>query len=764
MAILLPQAICPLAHAQSAPEPREPWKPVASPMLTGFASKVSPENALPEYPRPQLVRANWLNLNGLWDCAITGKDDAQPARFDGAILVPYPVESALSGVARAVTPQQRLWYRRTFRAPALPDGRRLLLHFGAVDWHAVVRINGSQVGEHKGGYDAFTFDITDTLRPDAEQNEIVVSVWDPTDTASQPRGKQVLKPDGIWYTAVTGIWQTVWLEVVPHVSIDRLTLVPDIDEGVLRISAQLRGPAGGYRLEVSAVDEGRTAARAEGDATEPLVMSMNQPQLWTPDTPRLYDLFIKLTRADGQLVEQIMSYFAMRKVSMGRADDGFTRLMLNNKPIFMFGPLDQGFWPDGVYTPPTDEAMKFDIEMTRKLGFNMCRKHIKVEPARWYYWADRLGLMVWQDMPSAMGANQQVRAGERNDVSFSDEEDRQFRVELKAMIDALQNHPSIVAWVPFNEGWGQHDTNEILEWTKKYDPTRLVDGPSGWEDRGFGDMHDRHHYPGPGMFKTMPGAARASVLGEFGGLGWPAPGHLWQDGRNWGYRTHSSQAALQEHYEQLIRQLRPLVAQGLAAAVYTQTTDVEGEVNGLLTYDRMLVKLDAERIAALHRALYDVAAMKLNVAVLLPTSESEPQTWRYTTERPQDEAWHAWKFDDSAWNAAPGGFGTAGTPNTHVRTRWSAGDIWLRRTFPLRDLGQIREPWLRIYHDEDAEVYLNGTLVCRLFDHNPSYMDVPLDTDTIRRLLKSEGNVLAIHCRQTRGGQYIDAGLIDMRP
>ncbi len=555
----------------------------------------------PEYPRPQMTRAKWTNLNGLWDYAIAPRDAAPPTKFEGQILVPFAVESALSGVKRPLTPEERLWYRRTFTA-APGKTERLLLHFGAVDWRAEVFVNGKPVGRHEGGYDAFTFDITDALKPGSAQQELVVAVWDPTDTGLQPRGKQVLEPSGIWYTAVSGIWQTVWLEPVPAVHIRELSMVPVIDARQLRLTVDSSTAA---EFTATARLKGVTVGSVSGKTGSEVRLPIRMLEPWTPDSPTLYDLDVRLRSGDD-----VKSYFGMREVEMGKDSAGHNRILLNHQPVFLIGPLDQGWWPDGLYTAPTDEALRSDIDTLKKLGFNMCRKHVKVEPARWYYWCDRLGFLVWQDMPSAMQRGRQtgVRRGSAEDAVFSPEEASQFEHELRALVRGLANAPSVIAWVPFNEGWGQHATNDVLRLVKSLDPSRLVDGPSGWEDRGFGDFKDMHVYPGPGMFPVMP--ERISVLGEFGGLGLPLEGHLWWNKRNWGYRTYEDRAKLQAAYEDLIAKLEPLVEQGLAAAVYTQTSDVEGEVNGLMTYDRKVVKFDAARLAELHRKLMDLAPKK----------------------------------------------------------------------------------------------------------------------------------------------------------
>jgi len=568
------------------------WRLAESPLTTPWTSLVTPGRALPEYPRPQMARKDWINLNGLWDYAIRPQQETAAATYDGSILVPFPVESALSGVKRPLTPEQRLWYRRTFPAPPL-KGKRLLLHFGAVDWRAEVWVNGKAVGKHEGGYDPFTFDITDALKAKGP-DEIVVAVWDPTDSGPQPRGKQVLNPNGIWYTAVSGIWQTVWLEPVPEHYISELSTIPDLDGRKLRLTVR-SASSGEFTAMIRLA--GKTVGRVSGKLNERSEAPLSEIRPWSPDAPTLYDLEISLRGGD-----RVTSYFGMRKIEVRPDAAGFNLLFLNGRPQFAIGPFDQGWWPDGLYTAPTDEALRFDIETLKKLGFNMCRKHVKVEPARYYYWGDKLGFMVWQDLPSAMPKGHgSARRGAAADTEFTTEEDAIFRRELEAQVRNLGNTASVIAWVPFNEGWGQHDTNGILKWVKSLDATRLVNGPSGWEDRGFGDMKDMHQYPGPAMYPAMPD--RASVLGEFGGLGLPIEDHLWWNKRNWGYRTFEDRTKLQAGYEELMDKLAALVKQGLAAAVYTQTTDVEGEINGLMTYDRKVIKYDAAKLADLHRRI-----------------------------------------------------------------------------------------------------------------------------------------------------------------
>jgi hypothetical protein len=701
-----------------------------------------------------MVRQEWQNLNGLWDYAISANDAHRPDAGGGGILVPFPIESALSGVARTLEPDQTLWYWRKLEIPAAWRGQRVLLHFGAVDWDAKVSVNGHAVGEHKGGYDPFSFDITNSLK-DGE-NELVVAVKDPTDTGGQPRGKQWLKPGGIWYTRTSGIWQTVWMEPVPEVAIASLELNGSAATGTARVAVQLSHAAPDAAVEIELSAGGKSVAKANGAPGAPISVRVPDPRAWSPSDPFLYDVKVRLTRA-GKAADEVGSYVAFRDIAVGPDANGVTRLLLNGEPLFQFGPLDQGFWPDGIYTAPTEEAMKFDIEAVKQMGANMLRKHVKVEPERYYYWCDKLGMLVWQDMPSPFFNNGRD-ANDQPALSAAWKEN--FEHELHELVRDRRNHPSIVMWVPFNEGWGQNDIDwcrSMVLKVKEWDPTRLVNNASGWTDMKVGDTFDAHIYPGPGLVR--PEKSRAGVLGEFGGLGLPIEGHTWVSSNNWGYVSFKSKDELTNAYCGLLKQLPLLIGQGLSAAVYTQTTDVEIECNGWLTYDREVWKVDPKRADEAAMALYGpTPTMKTLVA---HAGEGEKIDWRYTTAAPA-AGWFAADFNDAGWDEGQAGFGTRGTPGAVIGTEWNTPDIWVRRTFTLPDADLV-DPHLMIHHDEDAEVYINGKEAATLKGYTSGYVAVALSPEA-RSLLKKGRNVVAIHCHQTRGGQYIDAGIIDVVP
>jgi len=629
---MTPPAVARFAGAVSlAPDPaptpasaEREWRPAAAPLLTAWAAQVDPANVLPEYPRPQMVRQRWQNLNGVWELDLPA-GDSSPAfgqALPERVLVPFAIESALSGVMRRAS---RAVYRRTFSAMDLAVGERLLLHFGAVDWQATVFVNGRQVARHTGGYGAFAADVTDALIPGGGEQELLVDVWDPTDEGGQPRGKQSGDPErGLFYTPVTGIWQTVWLEPVPAASIASLRIVPDVAGEALRLTVHGRGAHAGQRVLAVASVEGREVGQVEGRVGAEIRVPVPSPRLWGPDDPFLYDLRVTLVD-DGGEGDAVDSYFGMRTVSLAQDAAGFTRIALNGEPWFHLGPLDQGWWPDGLYTAPTDQALRWDVERTKAAGFGFTRKHIKVEPERWYHHADRLGLPVWQDMPCGWNDTAEARG--------------HFERELAEMLEQRGNHPSIIVWVPFNEKWGQPSvewTRDVVARIQAADPTRLVDDASGWQHTGAGHIVDVHRYQGPQAL--VPCDDRATVVGEFGGLGHAVDGHLWRRGDdNWGYgAAYASAGEMNDRYDLLIRRMwRLRDTHGMSAGIYTQLTDVETEINGLFTYDRALLKLDHARLAAVNRGLAPLILPEygdFTHSVRVTAHQGTPTELRYTTD------------------------------------------------------------------------------------------------------------------------------------
>lgn len=586
------------------------WHLIKDRIVTPWAEKVDPNAPLPEYPRPQLVRDNnWKNLNGLWSYAITPASQAKPAKYEGSILVPFAVESALSGVGRTVGKDSLLWYNTNISIPATMKGKEILLHFGAVDWQTEVFVNGKSAGKHEGGFDPFSINITPLLKSGAKQ-EITVRVWDPTDDGPQPRGKQVKKPEGIWYTPVTGIWQTVWLEAVPKTYIAATKNTPDIDHHTISVSAIVEGAQAGDQVKVEVLDGGNVVATQEVAPTATAMLTLQNEKLWSTTNPFLYDLKLTLIRKN-KAVDVVKSYFAMRKISMAPDQNGIQRMMLNNQFVFQYGPLDQGWWPDGLYTAPTHEAMVYDIDQLQKMGFNMIRKHIKLEPATYYAYCDKKGMLLWQDMPSGdLGNGWENRPGildRGTDQNRTPESEGYYRKEWNAIMDAAYNFPCIVVWTPFNEAWGQFKTVEITEWTMKKDPSRLVNSASGGNFYETGHIIDLHNYPHPAMPRPdLFGKKQILVLGEFGGLGLPLDGHTWQGNKNWGYQSFKNSEEMFRKYKTFTDRLAELIPLGLSAAVYTQTTDVEGEVNGFMTYDRKVEKFPVQQLGEENRKLYQV--------------------------------------------------------------------------------------------------------------------------------------------------------------
>ncbi len=570
---------------------------------------------LPEYPRPQMVRGNWQNLNGWWDCAIQNLESPRPASFGEKILVPYAPESRLSGVEHVLQPDEKLWYRRSFHVSHAED-KAVQLHFGAVDFACELWINGSKVGGHWGGYLPFSFDITDFLVEG--ENELVLAVTDATEAEMHQKGKQCLEQNGIWYTSVSGIWQTVWLEVLPRQHICSLKLTPNLDASNLLIEVALSDAVDKSQMELEAIAsfEGQEVARERITSASDMLLHISDPKKWHPDHPYLYDLVVRL-KVNGVVVDEVGSYFGMRKFGKARDKKGLWRFTLNDEPIFQFGPLDQGYFPEGLYTAPSEEAMLFDIEYAKKIGCNMIRKHVKVEPARWYYACDRLGMIVWQDMPNGgLSTKDSVVAFtftsgvHRSDIrrlhrfGREDPENREeYRQELKHLIDSLYHFPCIAVWVPFNESWGQFHAILTSYWVKGYDPTRLVDHASGWFDQGGGDFQSRHVYL-KALSASQPDE-RILAVTEFGGYTMQVDGHVYTEKKRFGYGHYQDFDSLTAAYLRLLEeQVKPLIPLGLSVAIYTQTTDIETEINGYLTYDRKVEKMDSTRLREAHLELY----------------------------------------------------------------------------------------------------------------------------------------------------------------
>ncbi|MEO5889859.1 MAG: sugar-binding domain-containing protein [Ferruginibacter sp.] len=715
------------------------WQPKKAALMSKFSKDVKAESVLPEYPRPQMTREKWLNLNGLWQFQpAANKTEALPAgNLSRSILVPFPVESALSGVMEH---HETIWYRRKFSVPASWKGEQILLHFGAVDYESEVFVNGKSMGVHTGGYDPFSYDITAALKTAGEQ-DIAIRVFDPTDNGGFPRGKQTLRPQGIMYTSVTGIWQTVWLEPVPKTGITSIKIVPDIDKSIVSLVVNTGNNMSDLAVDIQVKNDGRIVTTISGKANTEINVPVTNAKLWSPDHPFLYDLVITLKKGNSK-IDAIGSYFGMRKISIGE-EGGFKKMYLNNKFLFQIGPLDQGFWPDGGYTAPTDAALRYDLEMTKKFGFNMVRKHIKVEPYRWYYWADKLGLMVWQDMPSPNSYTEHVPPVDT----------AAFASELERLVRTHWNAPCIVTWVVFNEGQAQHDTKELVNMVRKLDSTRLINQASGGGHFDAGDIMDIHSYPPP--------AAPASnwqtlACGEYGGIGFIIPGHIWKSGQT--YIMIDNEKDYTNLYDEFATDLTIFKSsKGLSAAVYTEITDVEVELNGLLTYDREIVKGAVEKIRASNEK---VIREFISLKDLLPSSQAEARTWKYTLNKP-DTAWLQGNFNDTGWTSGLAGFGSAGTPGGNIKTTWNTKDIWLRQEFTLGDLAHVNrdELVLYIHHDEDCEVYINGVKAAAIPNYTSSYSMVKMTKESQSALISGGKNVIAIHCRQTNGGQYIDAGI-----
>ena len=759
------------------------WEVKSGRLISSWARSVSPGFVWPEYPRPQFQRNNWLNLNGLWDYTITESYQVSiPSNYDGKILVPFCIESALSGVMESLLPQKTLWYHRKFNIPKEWKDKRVLLNFGAVDWECTVYVNGRHLGKHQGGYDSFVFDITDALRP-ANPQEIVVSVKDPTDSSWQLRGKQSLRPAGCNYTACSGIWQTVWLEAVNDSFLTDIKIDPRVPDSSVFITVNARIVPEPMMVEITVFSNSIPIVFQTNiigkELSKPVLdnlveffkakltwqsckfyLKIENPRLWNVDDPFLYDLRLVLKNNRGEILDEVFSYFGMREIKLGQDAHGRARAYLNGKLLIIPGALDQGYWPDGIYTAPTDEALRFDIEAAKRLGLVAVRKHVKVEPQRWYYWADKLGLLVFQDMPSGNEGDP------KTDLPRSHEAAVQCMHEKVTLVQQLYNHPSIICWIIFNEGWGQHDTLRYVDVFRTLDPSRLIDEASGFPWHGGGDVADHHGGLAPAEVN------RIGITSEDGGWGLACPQNQWSD-KPWTYRTYDPQtgneidglklnkiALLTDDSKRWFTRKMVMLFKslwensdkiGMTGVFYCQLVDVENECNGLLSYDRKIWKVDPDPIYKSARNDF-----KGNTLWLFPKSQSDISNWKYTTNQPSGN-WISKDYDDSMWalGAAPFGAGLNG-----VKTEWHSSNIWLRVKFYLNEK-PLNKPMLLIFHDEDVEVFINGILAFKEkgFLTGWDYVDI---SGEAAASLNTGTNSIAVHCSQSAGAQFIDVSLVSL--
>lgn len=726
------------------------WQAKDVAIMTPWGENMDVDHVLPEYPRPQMEREEWMNLNGVWDLRKGVKDEPYSSTFeyDRKILVPFPIESALSGV-KEESDSQCYWYRRTVEIPESMRGRQILLHFDAVDWETVAYVNGTEVGRHTGGYDPFYFDITSALKDEKEQ-ELVVYIYDNTGAEGQPKGKQALNKWGCWYTPVSGIWQTVWLEPVSSVNyITDFSVEPDLDQArfTLRVNTLTRADA---TLNVTLYDKdgNEVSSVTGGEAGRILSLPVENPHLWSPEDPYLYDLKIELL-AGGQSVDAVKGYCGMRKIEVKKVGEK-PRIFLNGKQIFQMGPLDQGWWPDGLYTAPSDEALLFDIQTMKSIGFNMIRKHIKIEPSRWYMHCDREGILVWQDLPSP-----NLPAG-HEDFAKQNFEDESIRI-----IKAFKNHPSIVQWVVFNEGWGQFDTERMTEIVEGQVGQSLVCCASGWTDAPVGDVKDSHSYPKP----SCPlDDNRAAVCGEYGGITLKVQGHIWPGG-DFQYTTVETGEDFTALFNKLADEVRDYYYYGLNAAVYTQLSDVEIERNGILTYDRKVLKpysATGELKAKIEECI-NMPNNGIKQTTILSTSKEHKYDWRYTTVKDVPRRWFATDFDDRSWYVGKAAFGNSSLANTKdlISTKWFTSQIHMRRWFYLGDVTQETIDAMRfmIYHDDDIHVYINGVWAASKVGSVSDYIPFDISTEAKATLKPNAWNLIAVEGKQGSGEQIMDIGI-----
>jgi hypothetical protein len=748
--------ICACLLVPTTPATVSAWQMKQAPLMTAWSALVDTNNPLPEYPRPQMVRTNWMNLNGIWQFQAGATNDPVPVgqTLSSQILVPYPMESAISGVMQYY---EFSWYRRTFTVPSTWSGKHIILHLDAVDWQATVYVNGQPVGIHKGGYDPISYDITSYLN--GGTNELIVNVYSPEDNGGQPRGKQTLYPGGIMYTSSSGLWQPAWLEPVDASGISGLRIVPDVDNSQVRLTVNGYATSG-VTVVATVMSNGAAINTGTGSPQTELDIPVPNPNLWSPDNPFLYGLQISTVHG-GVTNDYVTSYFGMRKISISVVN-GVPKIFLNNQACFGVGPLDQGFWPDGIYTAPTDAALEYDLQMEKALGFNAVRKHIKVERQRWYYWADKLGLLVWQDMPTCNSYT--------GNPSPPPVDPLDFIAELSAMVTNHWNSPAIIMWDIFNEGQGeagsgngvgQTNTAYLVSLVKTLDPSRLVNQASGGSYFGVGDVFDEHSYPDPG---DPTSATQAPVDGEFGGIAWHVTGHLWNPAQaGTSYLLASSLdnfASLYDGYINEAISFKPTANGGLNAAIYTQITDVENECNGLMTYDR-LVKPDMDRIFSSN---LKAITGQMTVTPVVPTSQTVPQTWLWTTNTPASN-WYATNFNATGWSTGLAGFGTI-DPGVTPNTAWTTlGYIYLRRTFNPGSLTpqQSNDLGFTVYHDEDVAIYINGVFAASASGYSTAYVNVPMTPQAQAAIVPNGTNLMAVSCHQTTGGQFIDVGISDQQ-
>ena len=732
------------------------WKKQTAPLMTPWGEQLTPDNVWQEYPRPSMQRKDWMNLNGVWQyfkrTTIKYDYETNSSLFTKAILVPFPVESALSGIMDknfSSNKKATHLYRKLIKIPEAYEGKNILLHFGAVDWRCYVYVNGQLAGMHDGGSTPFYFDITQLIKPGDEQ-EIQVAVWDPTNDGGQPHGKQTNSPGSIWYTPNSGIWQTVWLEPVSPTHIISYEPIPDIDNSTVSIKVNTSGTC---QLTLTAKDGDKTVAEQTGSSDDTFTLSIPQAKLWSPDAPNLYNLDIAI-KEQGQETDRVSGYFGMRKFSRGMVD-GHPCVLLNNKPLYLYGPLDQGWWPDGLLTPPSYEAMIYDLQVIKDFGMNMVRKHIKLENDLWFDWCDKNGLVVWQDMPSGCGNGQ---------VGTLDYNMQNFYRENEELIEATRHHPCIGAWVVWNEGWGRHTEHGMAHTQRavnsvmaaNHDPGRFVHAVTGWVDVEMGDFLDVHSYPAPNA-AINPLNERIASCGEYGGINLFVEGHMWA-GSDVDYTTvedAETYTNLYNHYTDCLQNLQK--ERGLWMSVYTQITDVEQECNGIMTYDRKVLKVSPEQQASMKAMIERTINYRLSgTKTIVPAGDEKTGIqWKYTTTEPADN-WYTTDFEATSWKTGTAGFGGGG------RTTWTSSDIWIRRNFKITSVeaSQLQALRLWMFHDEDAQIYINGVLAAKVTGYNTKYELWSLLPEALNTLkLDGTDNVIAIHCKQTIGGQFIDCGL-----